>query len=417
VTRTRTLVVFGLAATAAAPAFLAASAAGASPVSVPPGADLQVVLDAARDGDDVVLQPGTWTGQFRVGRSIRLSGPDATLDGGGEGTVLVLEAPGVVVESLTIRNSGEDLGGPDCGVYVAPPAVGAIVRDLRIEDCAFGIWVHETRRVQVLDNRIVGRSSQHPSLRGNGVHLFDSDSLLVRGNRVSGARDGIYISATNDSAFEDNFCENQRFGIHYMFSQRNTLTGNVSIDNNSGYALMQSSDLVVTGNRGERCREHGILFRDAQRCIIRDNTVIECGEGMFFYSSTENEIVGNRLEGNEVGVKMWAGSLRNDIRDNVIVANRQQVMYVSSEDLELGETGRGNYWSDYLGWDQDGDGVGDRPYRVDSFTANLLYRFPSAALLLRSPSLELLSHLQLRLPFLKVPTVIDNAPLVEVPGS
>ena len=77
--------------------------------------------------------------------------------------------------------------------------------------------------------------------------------------------------------------------------------------------------------------------------------------------------------------------------------------------------GEGNYWSDYLGWDQDGDGRGDRPYRVDSFHASLLYRYPSAALLLRSPALELLGRLQERLPTLRVPTIREEHPAMVDP--
>ena len=77
----------------------------------------------------------------------------------------------------------------------------------------------------------------------------------------------------------------------------------------------------------------------------------------------------------------------------------------------MGQRAPGNYWSDYMGWDQDGDGIGDRPYRVNSFHSQLIYRFPSAALLMNSPSLETLTLLERRLPFLRTPTITDRNPL------
>jgi nitrous oxidase accessory protein len=133
---------------------------------------------------------------------------------------------------------------------------------------------------------------------------------------------------------------------------------------------------------------------------------------LFFYSSTENQIVDNDVIGNAVGVKIWAGSKRNEVRRNRFVGNRRQVFYVSTEDLVWAREGQGNRWGDYLGWDADSDGIGERPYRVDSFQSNLIYRYPAAALLLRSPSLELLTLLERRLPLMRVPTVIDKHPLV-----
>jgi len=54
---------------------------------------------------------------------------------------------------------------------------------------------------------------------------------------------------------------------------------------------------------------------------------------------------------------------------------------------------------------------------VDSFTASLLVRYPSAALLLRSPALEVLTHLADRMPLLRTPTIIDRAPLMRAPAS
>jgi len=88
------------------------------------------------------------------------------------------------------------------------------------------------------------------------------------------------------------------------------------------------------------------------------------------------------------------------------------LFYVGAEDLVWGESGRGNRWGDYLGWDQDGDGIGDRPYRVNGLEASLLYRFPGVVLLLRSPALEILFHMAERLPVLRVPTIVDVSPVI-----
>ena len=56
--------------------------------------------------------------------------------------------------------------------------------------------------------------------------------------------------------------------------------------------------------------------------------------------------------------------------------------------------------------------IGYKSYRVNSFSARLLYRFPAAALLMSSPSLEMLSLLEQRLPLLRTPTITDRYPLM-----
>ena len=393
---------------------IAAASAGADVIRV--GADARSVaevVESARDGDVVEVPPGRWSGPVRVTRAVTLRGIGGTLDGADEGTVLFLEAPGARVEGLSISNSGRDVGAPDACIFVGPEATGAVVRDSRLTRCTFGIWVHETKGVQILDNHIEGRSDLRVADRGNGIHLFNASDLVIRGNEVSGARDGIYVSATEDSLIEANVTSNQRFGIHYMYSYRNTLRGNASNDNVIGMALMESRDLVVEDNETLRNERNGILFRDATHCQIRGNRIEQNGSGMFFFSSTENTIRDNRIAHNELGLKIWAGTRRNTVEGNFIVGNRQQVFYVGAEDQIWGEQGRGNAWSDYVGWDQNGDGVGDRPHRVDSFKARLLYQFPAAVLLLHSPALEMLSHLSERLPLLRTPTIVDLAPRVD----
>lgn len=371
---------------------------------------VQSTIDLAAPGDTVVIPAGDWAGPVRVDEAITLTSTGGVIDGGDQGTVLRVSAPGAVIDGVRVRGSGSDLATTDACVYVESTAVGAVVRGSEIWDCAFGIWVHQARAVRIEDNVVRGRETGHPSNKGNAIHLFDSDELVVRGNTVSDARDGIYVSATNQSLIADNHATRVRWGIHYMYSMDNVIRGNVVADNNGGIALMQSRGLTVEDNVATGNKGRGILFRDAERCSIRRNRVERNGEGLFFYSSIGNDITDNVIAHNQVGARVWAGTKDNVIAGNRFLANRQQVFYVAAEDQVWGTAERGNTWSDYLGWDQDGDGRGDRPYRADSFTANLLYRFPQAVLLLNSPTLEMLSYLQVRMPALRVPTVIDEHP-------
>lgn len=365
----------------------------------------------ANEGDVVEVPAGEWAGPLRIEHRITLRGTGGTIDGGGDGTIITVVAPGAVLENLIIQNSGNDLSHNDACIRTEPEAVGAVLRGNTIRECAFGIWIHTTPEVQIIDNDVTGREELRTGDRGNGIQLFDAHHLVVRNNEIRSSRDGIYVSATEDSLIEGNHTNGQRFGIHYMFSYRNTLRNNQANDNVVGLALMESRDLIVEDNEAIGNERTGLLFRDAQTCQIRRNHLEGNGQGMFFFSSTDNVIVNNRIVGNEVGAKVWAGSIRNEVRANQFVANRQQVFYVGAEDLVWGETG-GNVWSDYVGWDQDGDGVGERPHRVDSFGARLVHTYPAAVLLMRSPSLEMLSRLEAQMPVLRVPTVVDIAPLI-----
>jgi nitrous oxidase accessory protein len=374
--------------------------------------DLQATLASARPGDVIEVSEGTWAGPIRIDVPLILRGNDAVIDGGGHGRVIVVAAPGARVEGLLVRNSGRDVGVSDACIYVEPQATGAVVRDNVLRDCAFGIWVHETDGAQIVGNDIESREELRETDRGNGLHLFNASNLVIRGNSVRKARDGIYVSATENSLIEDNVAEHVRFGIHYMYSYSNIIRGNVANDNVIGIALMESRNLLVEDNLAARNVRNGLLFRDVQDSRILRNRLEGNGNGMFFFSSTENVILDNQVLDNEMGFKIWAGTRRNRVEGNVIRGNREQVFYVGAEDQIWGASGRGNHWGDYLGWDQDGDGIGDRPHRIDSFTAGLIYKYPSAALLLRSPALEALAHLSDRLPMLRTPTVVDVAPII-----
>lgn len=381
----------------------------------------QATVDLAQAGDTVLLPPGDWLGPVVVAKPITLGSEGGTAAGGwlvgaGDGHVVSIEAPGVTVAALNVRNSGIDRVREDACIWLGPASQGSIVRDSNLRECLYGITVWESRDVTVSGNRVDGRPELRPADRGNGIHLYNSTHLTVEGNTVTRSRDGIYVSATHNSSIVGNTASEQRFGIHYMWAHHNDVSRNTTNHNGGGIALMESRDLVVTHNVAANNSRHGILFRDVERCRIEENLVENNTEGLFFFGALDNSIRRNRIRGNQIGARIWTGNERNVIADNSFVGNRSQVHYVSMRDeVWEGEAGH-NHWSDYMGWDQDNDGLGDRPYRVDSLLAGLLYRVPAAVLLLNSPTLELLRQAQALLPALRAPTITDQEPRMRAPA-
>lgn len=79
--------------------------------------------------------------------------------------------------------------------------------------------------------------------------------------------------------------------------------------------------------------------------------------------------------------------------------------------------GEGNFWSDYLGWDADRDGRGDRRYYSSNRMDALVYRYPQLKLLAASPLVQAMQALEARFPILRPAGVIDRFPAMRPYGG
>ena len=77
---------------------------------------------------------------------------------------------------------------------------------------------------------------------------------------------------------------------------------------------------------------------------------------------------------------------------------------------ELWGAKEGNYWSNYLGWDRNGDGVGDVPYEANDMVDRLSWRHPMMKLLLASPAVQTLRMVGQQFPLLRAPSIVDPNP-------
>src|SRR5690606_14956875 len=151
---------------------------------------------------------------------------------------------------------------------------------------------------------------------------------------------------------------------------------NDSYYNRGGLALMEVRDQEVRNNRTWGNSDHGIMLRTLQDSVIENNIVAGNNRGFFIYDVGYINLRGNLVVDNQVGIHLSAGSIHNQVVGNDFIGSREQVRYVGARDQPWGDpvAGQGNHWSNYLGWDRDGDGVGDVPYEATDIVDRLQYR-------------------------------------------
>jgi nitrous oxidase accessory protein len=398
---------------------VASGTVAAETIGVEPGSGgLAAAIAAAAPGDIVRLRAGTHAGPVTVDRAITLTGdPGAVIDGGGHGKVVVITAPGVVIRDVTIRGSGEKLETEDSGIFVEPTAAGAVIEGNRLQRNLIGIYLKGPENAIVRGNEIIGRQDLRMNERGNGVQLWNTPGSRVLDNDIRYGRDGIFVTTSKRNVFSGNRFRDLRFAVHYMYTDDSEISGNVSVGNHVGYALMFSHRLEVRENVSRGDRDRGILLNYANSSLIEGNVVEDGGEKcVFIYNSNKNRFSRNRFEGCDIGVHFTAGSEGNDITGNAFIGNRTQVKYVGTRWLEWSEDGRGNYWSDNPAFDLNGDGIADAPYRPNDLVDRVVWSYPLAKLLLNSPGVQVLRWAQSRFPALHPGGVVDSAPLMQPPG-
>jgi nitrous oxidase accessory protein len=426
--------------------------ARAADIVVPEGADLQAAIDGAAEGDTVVLR-GTHRGPVTIARRLTLRGePGASIVGTGEGSVIKVTAPGAVVRGLAISGSGRNLEAMDAGVFVEQSATGAVVENNHIEGNLYGIYLHGAPNSLARGNTIIGINVGPTNETGNGVSVWNAPGAKVVHNDFRFGRDGIFVIASQGNVFTGNRFRDMRFAVHYMYTNDSKVSGNVSLGNVVGYAIMYSRELLVHGNVSDGDRNNGLLFNFVNRSEIVGNTVkgrlqpaerwksvgqrgvdghlpsLEKADAaifagarnapekcVFIYNTNQNVFRDNWFEGCEIGVHFTAGSENNMIQNNAFVDNRNQVKYVGTRYLDWSEGGRGNYWSDNPAFDLDGDGVADTAYRPNDVIDKVLWTAPQAKVLLNSPAVQVIRWAQAQFPALLPGGVVDSHPLMSPP--
>jgi nitrous oxidase accessory protein len=390
--------------------------------------NLQESLDSSTTGDTVLVNPGHYQGNFVIKNGVALKAKnDVVIDALGNGHAFKILASNTSIDNFIIINWGADLTEQSSAIYSDIENENITIINNKLEGDGFGIWVQRAEHILIENNNIKGNLALRSADRGNGIQLSSVKNALVVNNHVTETRDGLYIIASQDSELRGNTLFNLRYGVHYMYSHHNKVINNLTYNTRAGYALMSSKHLVVKGNKSRDSEDYGMLMNFITYSTITQNYIEKVwtkpensvvgreGKGFFVYNSAYNTISDNHIEQSEIGIHLTAGSENTKIFGNSFINNLVQVKYVSNSRQEWSEQGRGNYWSNYLGWDLDGNGTGDSPFEPNDVIDKLIWQYPEAKVLLDSPAVLLLRWVQNQFPILKAGGVKDSFPLMTRP--
>jgi len=218
-----------------------------------------------------------------------------------------------VIERVYIRPDG-NIDPPIAAIFTADSITYTFTSDLYVQ-------------VVVERDNIIIDGSDHLLQRdgtGRGIDLTDRNNVTIKNIEIRDFHSGIWLSQSSNNKVFGSKILNNTFGI-WIFGSTNIVYGN-TISNSSNSGIVIDID------------------------------------------SSDNTIHRNNITSNNRGVWLILAS-GNKLHHNDFVDNIQQV-YISMSGYgnawDDGYPSGGNYWSDYIGYDSDHDGIGETLYIMDA---------------------------------------------------
>ncbi|MGD2066813.1 MAG: NosD domain-containing protein, partial [Candidatus Bathyarchaeota archaeon] len=180
------------------------------------------------------------------------------------------------------------------------------------------------------------------------IILVSTVNSKVTNNSVEATDYVIFVHNSSGNIIADNVVSKGGIGIFLHYSTQNELLGNTVTDASNGITLEASEENIIDGNIILECK-WGIGLGGSNGNTVRKNVVKNC-ESLaltIWDNSSQNMFYLNTFINNTRNVQepsKWFPVLPSNIWDNGTV---------------------GNYWSNYNGTDNNGDGIGDTPYIID----------------------------------------------------
>lgn len=341
---------------------------------------LRSAVERSDGPDRIALTPGVFHGDLVIRRSLRIDGSKGTvLEGTGDGSVITVRASDVALGNFVVRHSGRRHTTEDAAIKATGQRV--TISRILVEDSLFGVSLLECHECLVEKVHVRGNGDDS-ELRGDGLKLWESDGSTVRGCQVDDARD-VVVWYTKRATVEANVVRRSRYGAHFMYAHDAVVRGNRFESNVVGVFVMYSLRLRVERNALLAARGAagiGLGFKDSDLVDVQGNWMIANTVGVYLDNTPRTpdapvNISKNVIALNDVAFRLHGPGGGVHLRGNE-VANNAIVVEVDGGGNARAIDATGNHFSDYEGYDLDGDGVGDVPYQVKALSSELTGKVP-----------------------------------------
>lgn len=382
-----------------------------SPTS--PIRSIKQAIEKAKPFDTIIVEKGIYKeGTIEVNKPVYLKGINyPVIDGEKKSEIINIKSDHVTLEGFAVQHSGSSSYNDIAAIRINN-ARNVTVRNNHLDDTFFGIYSQHAGSCLITGNKI--RSYAKTELgSANGIHCWKSDSMQITNNEISGHRDGIYFEFVTASSIRNNYShDNLRYGLHFMFSNKDIYDNNTFERNGAGVAVMFSKEVTMINNKflsNWGASSYGILLKEISDSHIEHNDFIRNTTGIYLEGTTRIMVTKNIFNGNGYALRIQASCNDNTILQNNFTGNTFDV--ATNGSLVLNKFSR-NYWDKYEGYDLNRDGVGDVPFRPVSMYSMVVERNPTAMMLFRSFLVNLFDKTEKMLPGLTPEGLKDDQPMM-----
>ncbi|OPX69125.1 MAG: PKD domain protein [Methanoregulaceae archaeon PtaB.Bin056] len=265
---------------------------------------IQDAINAASDGDTILVMAGEYHEHVVVNKTLTVSGEDANMTvihGDYTGNVVTIDADGVVLERIQVKGSiridAVEENWPGFGIG-ASDVSDVVVKSCIITDCQVGIFGNNTSGFKIEGNEVYQNSN-------HGIFLVSSEFSHCFGNYVHDNSFGIMTSGTmTEDKTRDFYCQNneimhnQNTGLCVLNGLEDSIIEENFIEDNTYVYFESLGDYNCAGG----------YFEGLENVTIRNNHFIHNGGvGLLIDEMSKTLVDGNILEENYAGFSYHDG--------------------------------------------------------------------------------------------------------------